>query len=153
MGITGSTWSMIIKYILLTSKWAEFFYQPSFIKSATAQVKFEKSNINFWLKISLFQARKQKETSFTVGKVLQKVEERGHWHCKYVFFELLTVFQSKLNKVLCGWCYINKIHISQFIVKFFSDIKLWAFFGKNVKKKHLCRHDKNYYYSCKSSIS
>ena len=130
------------------------FYKqwPFFIKSATAQVKFEKNNINFWLKISLFQARKQKETCFTVGKVLQKVEERGHWHCKYVFFELLTFFQRKLSKLLCGWCYINKILISQFIVTFFSDIKLWAFFGKNVEKKHLCRHDKNYYYFCKSNI-
>ena len=27
-----------------------------------------------------------------------------------------------------------------------------VFFGKNIEKKHLCRHDKNYYYFCKSEI-
>ena len=28
-----------------------------------------------------------------------------------------------------------------------------VFLGKNIKKKkHLCRHDKNYYYFCKSNI-
>ena len=27
-----------------------------------------------------------------------------------------------------------------------------VFFGKKYRKKHLCRHDKNYYYFCKSDI-
>ena len=34
-----------------------------------------------------------------------------------------------------------------------NGIKVRVFFGKNVEKKHLCRHDKNYYYFWKSNIS
>ena len=33
-----------------------------------------------------------------------------------------------------------------------NGIKVGAFFGKNIEKKHLCRHGKNYYYFCKSNI-
>ena len=33
-----------------------------------------------------------------------------------------------------------------------SSIKVRVFFGKRVEKKHLRRHDKNYYYFCKSNI-
>ena len=32
-------------------------------------------------------------------------------------------------------------------------VKVQVFFGKNIEKKHFCRHDKNYYYFCKSKIS
>ena len=31
-------------------------------------------------------------------------------------------------------------------------LKVRVFFGKNVEKKHLCRHDKNYYYFWKSNV-
>ena len=31
-------------------------------------------------------------------------------------------------------------------------IKVRVFFGKNIKEKHLCRHEKNYYYFLKSNI-
>ena len=34
-----------------------------------------------------------------------------------------------------------------------NGIKVRVFFGKNVEIKHLCRHDKNYYYFWKSNIS
>ena len=34
-----------------------------------------------------------------------------------------------------------------------NGIKMRVFFGKNVEKKHLHRHDKNYYYFWKSNIS
>ena len=34
-----------------------------------------------------------------------------------------------------------------------NGIKVRVFFGKNVEKKHLCCHDKNYYYFWKSNIS
>ena len=33
-----------------------------------------------------------------------------------------------------------------------KDIKVRVFFGKNIEKKQLCRHNKNYYYFCKSDI-
>ena len=34
-----------------------------------------------------------------------------------------------------------------------NGIKVRAFFEKkNIDKKHLCRHDKNHYYFCKSNI-
>ena len=33
-----------------------------------------------------------------------------------------------------------------------NDIKVWVFFEKNIKKKHLCYHEKNYCYFCKSNI-
>ena len=33
-----------------------------------------------------------------------------------------------------------------------KGIKVRVFFEKNIEKKHLCRHDKNYYYFCKSNI-
>ena len=33
-----------------------------------------------------------------------------------------------------------------------TGIKVRVIFGKNIKKKHLCHHDKNYYYFCKSNI-
>ena len=32
-------------------------------------------------------------------------------------------------------------------------IKVGVFFGKNIEKKHLYRHDKNYYYFCNSNIT
>ena len=33
-----------------------------------------------------------------------------------------------------------------------NGIKVWVFLVKNIEKKHLCRHYKNYYYFCKSNI-
>ena len=33
-----------------------------------------------------------------------------------------------------------------------NGIKVRVFFGKNIEEKHLCRHDKNYYYYWKSNI-
>ena len=33
-----------------------------------------------------------------------------------------------------------------------SGTKVGSFSKKNIKKKHLCRHDKNYCYFCKSNI-
>ena len=33
-----------------------------------------------------------------------------------------------------------------------NGIKVWVFFAKNIEKKHLCHHDKNYYYFCESNI-
>ena len=33
-----------------------------------------------------------------------------------------------------------------------NGIKVQVLFGKNIEKKHLHRHDKNYYYFCKSNI-
>ena len=33
-----------------------------------------------------------------------------------------------------------------------NGIKVWVFFRKNIEKKHLCRHGKNYYYFWKSNI-
>ena len=33
-----------------------------------------------------------------------------------------------------------------------NGIKVRVFFEKNIEKKPLCCHDKNYYYFCKSSI-
>ena len=33
-----------------------------------------------------------------------------------------------------------------------NSIKVRVFFGENVEKKHLRRHDKNYYYFCKLNI-
>ena len=33
-----------------------------------------------------------------------------------------------------------------------NGIKVRVFFGKNIEKKYLCRHDKKYYYFCKSNI-
>ena len=34
-----------------------------------------------------------------------------------------------------------------------NGIKVRVFFGKNIEKRHLRRHDKNYYYFCKSNIA
>ena len=33
-----------------------------------------------------------------------------------------------------------------------NGIKVRVFFRKNIKKKHLCHHEKNYYYFCESNI-
>ena len=33
-----------------------------------------------------------------------------------------------------------------------TALRLRVFFGKNIEKKHLSRHDKNYYYFCISNI-
>ena len=33
-----------------------------------------------------------------------------------------------------------------------NGIELQVFFKKNTEKKHLCHHDKNHYYFCKSNI-
>ena len=38
------------------------------------------------------------------------------------------------------------------IGKLHNGIKVRVFFGKNIEKKHLCRHDKRYYYFCKTNI-
>ena len=51
-------------------------------------------------------------------------------------------------------CYIvlggfHNVFQNNFIL---NGIKVRVFFGKNIKKKHLGRHDKNYYYFCKSNI-
>ena len=35
---------------------------------------------------------------------------------------------------------------------FLNSIKAQVFFGENIEKKHLCRHDKNYYYFWKLNI-
>ena len=34
-----------------------------------------------------------------------------------------------------------------------NGIKVRVFFGRNIEKKHLGHHDKNYCYFCKSNIS
>ena len=36
--------------------------------------------------------------------------------------------------------------------KSLNGIKVRVLFEKNIEKKHLCHHDKNYYYFCKSNI-
>ena len=33
-----------------------------------------------------------------------------------------------------------------------NDIEVQVFFGKNTEEKHLCHHDENHYYFCKSNI-
>ena len=33
-----------------------------------------------------------------------------------------------------------------------KEIKVRIFFGNNSEKKHLCRHEMNYYFFCKSNI-
>ena len=35
---------------------------------------------------------------------------------------------------------------------FLNGIKVRVFFGRNIEKKHLGHHDKNYCYFCKSNI-
>ena len=51
----------------------------------------------------------------------------------------------------------NKHQLSSLLFpnRFFllNGIKVRVFFGKSVEKKHLCRHDENYYYFWKSNIS
>ena len=39
-----------------------------------------------------------------------------------------------------------------FALTLLNAVKVRVFFGKSVEKKHLCRHDKNYYYFRKSNI-
>ena len=34
-----------------------------------------------------------------------------------------------------------------------NGIKVRVFFEKNIKRKHLCRHEKNYYNFCKWNIT
>ena len=36
--------------------------------------------------------------------------------------------------------------------KSLNGIKMRVLFEKNIEKKHLCHHDKNHYYFCKSNI-
>ena len=45
-----------------------------------------------------------------------------------------------------------KIYKIKTLLLALNGIKVWVFFEKNIEKKHLCRHDKNYYYFCKSNI-
>ena len=51
---------------------------------------------------------------------------------------------------------INSDKVGMELVKWdkvlLNGIKVQVFFGKIVEKKHLCRHDKNYYYFWKSNI-
>ena len=39
-----------------------------------------------------------------------------------------------------------------FCRRLLTGIKMRIFFGKNIEKKYLCHHDKNYCYFCKSNI-
>ena len=45
------------------------------------------------------------------------------------------------------------MYVSTFslILEALNDIKVRVFFGKNIEKKLLYRHNKNYYYFCKVS--
>ena len=38
------------------------------------------------------------------------------------------------------------------MITLLKGINVPGFFGKNIEKKHLCCHDKNYYYFWKSNI-
>ena len=53
-------------------------------------------------------------------------------------------------------CYLSNFHKQKgsklSAPKLLNDINVRVFFGKNMEKKHLCRHDKNYYYFQKSNI-
>ena len=59
-----------------------------------------------------------------------------------------------LKKQIRGLELVSLPHCQRdFWIKIFlNGIKVRVFFGKNIKKKHLCPHDKNYRCFCKSDI-
>ena len=88
--------------------------------------------------------------------------------CRYVGPTLVPFFDEITGCVLeaCNFIkmfvqhrlFFQNIFLRQLVVgtnlknNMLNGIKVRVFFGKNVEKKQLCRHDKNYYYFCKSII-
>ena len=70
------------------------------------------------------------------------------------------LFNQAIKTILCNFIPHETVTcddrdlpwINSKIKAILNGIKVWVFFEKNIKKKHLCRHDKNYYYFCKSNI-
>ena len=60
------------------------------------------------------------------------------------FFYISGTHDSHGARLLLFLCLLCKCSL--------NGIKVWVFFEKNIEKKLLCHHDKNYCYFCKSSI-
>ena len=58
---------------------------------------------------------------------------------------------SRNHQLLNNHWLTEDLLMQGYLSKFLNSIKEQVFFGKSIEKKHLCRHDKNYYF-CKSNI-
>ena len=61
-------------------------------------------------------------------------------HCLKILRNSTTWIKAQIIKYSVN-CYVS------------TALRCGSLFGKNIKKKHLFRHDKNYYYFCKSNVS
>ena len=74
-------------------------------------------------------------------------------HCLSFFF--LLEFDNLCLFLVSGivkQCYTHRFLESRRSTFKLNSIKVQTFFRKNIKKKHLCHHDKNYCHFCKSNI-
>ena len=78
------------------------------------------------------------------------------YYARTYCFEDIRIWSRRM---LLNFCWVSIFFFFFFgylngwyLVNVFNDIKVRVFFGKNVEKKHLCCHDKNYYYFWKSII-
>ena len=70
---------------------------------------------------------------------------------KQSFFGFIRQSVLEAGTINCGVLRRSILGLLLFLL--LNGMKVWVFFGKNIERKHLCRHDKNYYYFCKSNIS
>ena len=77
-----------------------------------------------------------------------------NWILKKLSWETNALFQMYIWWMACSQR-IKDLLLDKFSIYWeqnLSNIKMRFFFGKNIERKHLYRHDKNYYYFCKSDI-
>ena len=67
--------------------------------------------------------------------------------------------RTQFSLMVAWGCTIHKVQgvtLKKVVITFdllsSTALRCGSFFRKNIEKKHLCHHDKNYYYFCKSNI-
>ena len=68
------------------------------------------------------------------------------------FYKRVQLFIHQTMCVSEIRCWDGKNINHFYLENLLNGIKMQVFFKENIEKKHLCRHDKNYYYFCKSNI-
>ena len=83
-------------------------------------------------------------------KYLKPSQNNGTYHPMNLDTDI--TYQT-VNLFSSDKCFIYFISDAPHCIWWLNSIKVQFFFGKNIVKKHLCHHDKNYCYFCKSDIS
>ena len=116
----------------------------------------------------------KRSAGYRVRKLYRIFKHPDIYKLCYVFVSAKAMYQMK--KVQSSFQKFYNFFFGQFIIPFIENVSLtsvsllpflsassspfrtfptifWrVFFAKNIEKKRLCRHDKNYYYSWKSDI-